>query len=75
MILLTILLNIVLLYLLLGLIFGIYLMTKNRLVLLDNATEGCSLWFKVIIFPGIIALWPFLLHTLCKQKKYDSKSS
>ncbi|MBX7258330.1 MAG: hypothetical protein K1Y02_18345 [Candidatus Hydrogenedentes bacterium] len=28
---------------------------------IDSATRGAGLWFRALITPGIVALWPFLL--------------
>lgn len=31
----------------------------------DPAADGASIWFRLIILPGVAALWPVLLvHTL-----------
>jgi len=27
----------------------------------DEQARGSSIWFRVIIFPGTVALWPWLL--------------
>jgi len=47
-------------YLVIGLLFSIFLYKKG-MALIDENTIGSSIGFKLIIFPGILALWPFLL--------------
>lgn len=37
------------------------------MALLDANTIGSSIGFKLIIFPGILALWPILLFKLKKS--------
>jgi len=33
---------------------------------LDAATKGAGMGFRVLVFPGTIALWPFLLRAWMK---------
>ncbi len=45
----------------LGVLFAIpFLMVGiNRM---DSRTKGAGLAFRLIVFPGVVALWPLLLH-------------
>jgi len=52
-------------YLSIGLLFAIFFYKKG-MVLMDGNTKESSIGFKLIIFPGLLALWPFLLIKLKK---------
>lgn len=54
-------------YLLLGMLFSILFIWKG-LTKVDPATQGSSIWFKLIIFPGLCAFWPLLLFKWIKSK-------
>jgi hypothetical protein len=54
-------------YLLLGLLFAILFSWKG-LKKVDPATVGSSLWFKLLILPGLCAFWPFMLYKWTKIK-------
>jgi len=55
-------------YLLLGLIMAIFVQ-KNGLKKIDSSVEGAGFWFRVITFPGIVALWPIVLYKWIKSHK------
>lgn len=49
------------LYLLLGVLFVVPFLIKG-LRKVDEGTHGATLGFKIIIIPGVIVFWPFLLR-------------
>ncbi|MES1218618.1 MAG: hypothetical protein ABUT20_24150 [Bacteroidota bacterium] len=55
-----IVLLVIAIYLLCGLVFAIPFITKGVTVI-DEGTHGSSLGFRIIILPGVIVFWPFLL--------------
>lgn len=56
----SILLLMALLYVLVGLVFTAIFIFRG-LEKIDEATQNASAGFKIIIIPGCIVLWPFLL--------------
>ena len=52
-------LTFVAIYLLIGLIFSVFFLIKG-LTQLDAATEGSGLFFKMLIFPGLLVFWPII---------------
>jgi hypothetical protein len=50
----------VLAYLVVGVIFSIFFYRKG-LNSLDENASGSTIGFKLIIFPGVVVFWPFLL--------------
>lgn len=69
--LIQILLSITAIYLVVGVIFSFFFYRKG-LHKIDKAAIGSTLGFKVIIFPGILIFWPFLL-ALCPWHGYQYK--
>ncbi len=56
---LEVILNVLGLYLALGLVFaGVF--HGAGLKKLDSAVEGAGIWFRLLITPGLVALWPVL---------------
>lgn len=55
-------------YLLCGLVFAIAFIAKG-LNIVDEGAHGSSTGFKIIIIPGVIALWPFLLMRWIRKAK------
>jgi hypothetical protein len=55
-------------YLLSGLVFAIAFLTKG-LTVVDEGAHGASIGFRIIIIPGVIVFWPFLLYKWRKEKK------
>ena len=56
-----------LVYVAIGLLFSIFFF-RNGLTKIDEAGVGSTFGFKLIVLPGILFLWPFLL---AKWKKTD----
>ena len=48
------------LYLLFGLLFSLIFLWRG-LQKVDEATSEAGFWFKLLIFPGMCALWPVFL--------------
>jgi hypothetical protein len=46
-------------YALAGLLFGVWFVT-TRLGRFDPAARGTSVWFRLLLLPGCVALWPLL---------------
>lgn len=49
-------------YLGVGLLFALHFFLRGGLARLDPGAGAGSLPFKILIFPGAVALWPFLLR-------------
>ena len=64
----TTLVGILLLYFVVGLLFAIYFSVRG-ITDLDKAARGTSFLFKVLISPGVLALWPYLLMSLLKGSR------
>ena len=55
-------------YFLIGLLFGLYFVFLGAVKL--DPQMGDSRWaVRLILFPGCVAVWPFLLFKLSKSKK------
>jgi hypothetical protein len=52
-------------YLILGIIFSIFFYQKG-IEKVDEVAIGSTRGFKLIVFPGIIVFWPFLLYKWIK---------
>jgi uncharacterized membrane protein YphA (DoxX/SURF4 family) len=63
----TAVLIVVALYLIAGLLFAIYF-AASGVVKLDKAARGTSVFFRSLIVPGALALWPYLLRRLIGGK-------
>jgi regulator of protease activity HflC (stomatin/prohibitin superfamily) len=66
-----ILLLIVAAYLFCGLIFAIPFIAKG-IAVVDEGAHGSSIGFRIIIIPGVIVFWPFLLRKWIKTKSTDN---
>jgi regulator of protease activity HflC (stomatin/prohibitin superfamily) len=55
-------------YLLSGLVFAIAFLAKG-LTIVDEGAHGSSIGFRIVIIPGVIVFWPFLLYKWRKAKK------
>ena len=55
-------------YVLSGLVFAIGFLAKG-LTMIDEGAHGSSIGFRIIIIPGVIVFWPFLLYKWRKAKK------
>lgn len=62
---LTALLTILALYVAAGLIFSIYFAAVG-VTKLDKAARGTSVFFRILIVPGTVALWPYLVQRLIR---------
>ena len=62
-----ILLFIIGLYLFCGLVFAIPFVLKG-VAAIDEGAHGSSIGFRIIIIPGVIIFWPFLLKKWIKAK-------
>ena len=38
---------------------------------LDAAADGASFWFRPMIFPGCVVLWPFIVGRLLSFRKIN----
>jgi len=52
--------NLLVAYAAMGLVFGLVFVSLG-IGRLDSVAKGSRLGFRVIVLPGVIALWPFLL--------------
>ena len=68
---LEVILIIVLIYLVIGVLFVIPFLTKG-LIKVDEGTHGGTIGFKIIIIPGVIVFWPFLLNKWMTANKKKS---
>lgn len=51
-----------------GIIFGVYFIFRG-VGLIDPAARDTSFGFKLVIWPGVAALWPILLFRLIKRQR------
>lgn len=59
------------LYLGVGLVFGlafVFLGVQH----IDHAAQGAGIWFRLMILPGVAALWPFALGRLLSFRKINA---
>lgn len=72
----TIIFSILGIYLLAGLLFAVIFLVKG-IERVDESAHGATWGFKLIIIPGIIALWPVLLDKWIKAKpvKHDETTT
>lgn len=70
----NILLAIAAVYLLCGLLFAIAFITKGVSVV-DESAQGAGIGFRIIIIPGVMLFWPFLLIRWIKACKGWKKIS
>lgn len=59
-----------LLYLFAGVVFAILFLRKG-IEKVDAGAHGSGFGFRLIIFPGTIALWPILLNKWLKLKQVN----
>ena len=55
------------LYLLIGIVFYFPFM-RTGVHLIDDGVKKAPRFFKILIFPGVVALWPILLKKWNKAK-------
>jgi len=58
---------IILVYLLIGIVFSIFFYLKG-IKKVDEVAIGSTFGFKLIVFPGIVVFWPFLLTKWIQTK-------
>jgi hypothetical protein len=58
-------------YLISGLLFAIAFVTRG-LTTVDEGAHGAGLGFRIIIIPGVIVFWPFLLYKWRSASKEKS---
>lgn len=39
---------------------------------MDHAADGANLWFRLIIIPGVIGLWPVMLIRLLSRRRINA---
>jgi hypothetical protein len=61
------LLSVIAFYLLCGFVFAIPFVIKGVTVI-DEGAHGSSIGFRIIIIPGVIVFWPFLLKKWINAK-------
>ncbi len=52
---------ILMIYLAMGFVFAMAFLMKG-ISIVDEGTKGSTNGFKIIILPGVIVFWPFLLN-------------
>lgn len=60
-------------YLVAGLFFAIFFLAKG-ITVVDNGARDTGIGFRIIIMPGVILFWPFLLSKWRKQKNNGQHS-
>ncbi len=58
--------NVFQIYLIIG-VGTAFLLQKSGLKAIDSGVEGAGFWFRLITFPGCVALWPVLLYKWIKK--------
>ncbi|MCH2082699.1 MAG: hypothetical protein MK226_09930 [Saprospiraceae bacterium] len=66
----TILVNALLFYLAIGVLFAIAFVIVG-VGKIDDGALGAPWFFRLLIFPGAIAFWPYLLSKWIKGNNYD----
>jgi len=64
-------LNILGIYFLIGLLFGIYFLFKGA-TKIDSLMADSKKKVRVLLFPGVVVTWPFLISKLFKSKTLSS---
>ncbi len=54
-------------YIALGVVFGLYFIFKG-ISRLDHAAAGAAISFRVLMLPGAVGLWPWLLIRLIRTR-------
>ena len=54
-------------YLIIGVIFSVLFLLRG-INKIDEGAVGTSIFFKLLILPGVIALWPTLLYKWIKNR-------
>ena len=64
----TIFLNVLAIYFMIGLLFGLYFIFLGA-TKIDPQMRDSKKSVRLLVFPGVIATWPFLLKKLIKPSK------
>lgn len=62
-------------YIIIGLLVYIYCLFSDKLKVIDEATVGSSLLFKLIIIPGWLVFWPLLSYNRIRTNQHDTNPS
>jgi len=54
-------------YVVLGLLFGLFFVTRG-VAKVDDASQNSGWGFRVMMFPGSVALWPLLLGKVLRVR-------
>ena len=65
----------ILAYIIIGLLVYIYCLFSDKLKVIDEATIGSSLLFKLVIIPGWLVFWTLLFYNRIKSKQHDTNPS
>jgi len=60
-------------YLLCGVLFAIGFLAKG-ITAIDEAAHGSTIGFRIIILPGVVVFWPFLLKKWIVSKRKQSNA-
>ena len=60
-------------YLLCGVLFAIAFLAKG-ITEIDEAAHGPTIGFRIIILPGVVVFWPFLLKKWIVSKRKQSNA-
>ena len=63
--------NVFLIYLVAGFVFALAFVSRG-VQRVDPGANGSSWGFRLLIFPGAVAFWPFLLNKWAKSKDHGS---
>jgi hypothetical protein len=64
----TIIFTVILIYLFCGLVFTLAFVTRGA-GKIDEGAKNSTIGFKIIIIPGTMVFWPFLLNKWLRTKK------
>lgn len=56
-------------YILTGFLFGLYFIRRG-MGKIDPSAQQTGIGFKLLIFPGVVALWPILANRLLKHQSH-----
>ena len=59
-------------YIIIGVIISVLIQIRG-LQQIDSSTKGAGFWFRLITFPGMVALWPVMLSSWIKALKKASE--
>lgn len=68
----TLLVYFIFYYLLFGIVFSVFLLIGKGLSRIDEVAYKSNKWFKFMIVPGCIILWPILFNKWKASKKSNT---